>query len=230
MILSQISFSQEEIDMNWKINTFLPNIVQENFTVRNKMHIITMISDIFLTFLCLKKALLAGYLGSIDEYAKSYNLKVANKSSQTEDPGETVAVFTQNLVSGELTEQLMRYVLLNQYNHMLVRRFWLTNDFKIESLTQKIYKKLTDEDFPEQFGCRYKLRCPALEFVKYICKILSLDKNIQNQVLKLKKDLLKIVNVREFSDEAQYLDPSLSFVIPQVILSKKKKNFFKILF
>ncbi len=84
-------------------------------------------------------------------------------------------------------------------------------------MTQKIYKKLTDEDFPEQFGSRYKLRCPALEFVKYICKILSLDKNIQNQVLKLKKDLLKIVNVREFSDEAQYLDPSLSFIIPQVI-------------
>ncbi len=75
---------------------------------------------------------------------------------------------------------------------------------------------MTDEDFPEQFGSRYKLRCPALEFVKYICKILSLDKNVTNQVLKLKKDLLKIVNVREFSDEAQFVDPSLSFVVPQV--------------
>lgn len=84
-------------------------------------------------------------------------------------------------------------------------------------MTQKIFKKLTDEDFPEQFGSRYKLKCPALEFVKYVCKILSLDKNIQNQVIKLKKDLLKIVNVREFSDEAQFVDPSLTFVIPQVL-------------
>lgn len=65
-------------------------------------------------------------------------------------------------------------------------------------------------------GARYKLRCPALEFVKYICKILSLDKNVTNQVIKLKKDLLTIINVREFSNEAQFVDPSLSFIIPQV--------------
>ena len=75
---------------------------------------------------------------------------------------------------------------------------------------------MTDEDFPDHFGCRYKLRCPALEFVKYICKVLNLDKNVQDQVIKLKKDLFTIINVREFSDEAQYIDPSLSFVIPQV--------------
>lgn len=100
--------------------------------------------------------------------------------------------YSQNLVTGEMTEQLMR-------------------------LTQKIYKRLTDEDFPTQLGCRYKLRCPALEFVKYICKALSLDKNILTQVTKLKKDLLTIVNVREFSDEAEYVDPSLSFVVPQVL-------------
>jgi len=54
---------------------------------------------------------LAGYIGSIDEYAKSYNLKQANKPSQSQpeaEKGETVAVYTQNLVSGELTEQLMK--------------------------------------------------------------------------------------------------------------------------
>jgi len=90
----------------------------------------------------------------------------------------------------------------------------------VKRLTQKIYKKLTDEDFPHQFGTRYKLRCPSLEFVKYICKILSLDKNITNQLIKLKKDLLTIINVREFSDEAQYVDPCLSFVIPQIICQK----------
>ena len=90
----------------------------------------------------------------------------------------------------------------------------------IYRLTQKIYKKLTDEDLPHQLGTKYKLRCPALEFVKYTCKLLSLDKNITNQVIKLKKDLLTIVNVREFSDEAQFVDPSLSFVIPQILCLK----------
>ncbi len=166
--------------MNWKISNFLPEIVQENF-----------------------KALIAGYLGSINEKIREFysnQQQAANKqSSQGTDlesnSQESIVKYSQGLVSGELTEQLMR-------------------------LTMKIYKKLTDEDFPEQLGCRYKLRCPALEFVKYICKTLSLDKNVQNQVVKLKTDLLTIINVREFSDEAQFVDPSLSFVIPQVCLIK----------
>ena len=42
---------------------------------------------------------------------------------------------------------------------------------------------------------------------------------------KLKKDLLQIVNVREFSNEADYVDPSLSFIIPQVI----KNSWWKII-
>ncbi|RNA10734.1 DNA polymerase epsilon catalytic subunit A [Brachionus plicatilis] len=164
--------NKEEIEMNWKMSTFLPQIVQENFL-----------------------ALVAGYLGSINENLKVYVERLGNKTSNSEPHDMTLPKFSQELVSGELTEQLMR-------------------------LTQKIYKKLTDEDIPEQLGARYKLRCPALEFVKYVCQILALDKNISNQVIKLKKDLLTIINVREFSDEAQFVDPSLSFMVPQIICLK----------
>jgi predicted component of type VI protein secretion system len=75
--------------MNFKISSFLPPVVQENFS-----------------------NLLAGYLGSIYEALKSYNQRMANKSSQSSQPDakdvESVMTFTQNLVSGELTEQLMR--------------------------------------------------------------------------------------------------------------------------
>ena len=179
---------EESIEMNWKISSFLPLIVQENF-----------------------KTLIAGYLGSVNEtlkdlYAKQKS-KAANAHSQStdsasesgKDDSDNVVTFSQKLISGEMTEQLMR-------------------------LTQKIYKRLTDEDFPTQLGCRYKLRCPALEFVKYICHTLSLDKNIQTQVVKLKKNLLTIVNAREFSDQAQYTDPSLSFIVPQVSTRCNVKN------
>ena len=51
-----------------------------------------------------------------------------------------------------------------------------------------------------------------------------MDKNIVNQITKLKRDLLVLVNVREFSDEAQFADPSLSFVIPHVRV-QFSKNF-----
>lgn len=54
----------------------------------------------------------------------------------------------------------------------------------------------------------------------YICsslQVLSLDSNIVNQVNKLKRDLLRLVDVGEFSDDAQFRDPCHSYVLPEVI-------------
>ncbi len=94
--------NKEEIDMNWKICSFLPDI----------------------------KALVAGHLGSVSEALKDFQAKAANKSSQTEvfkDLNQylvnlinirtiyrqrkikIIVTYSQELVSGEPTEQLMRY-------------------------------------------------------------------------------------------------------------------------
>lgn len=48
-------------------------------------------------------------------------------------------------------------------------------------------------------------------------QVLSLDTNIVNQVNKLKRDLLRLVDVGEFSDEAQFRDPCNSYILPEVI-------------
>lgn len=48
-------------------------------------------------------------------------------------------------------------------------------------------------------------------------QVLSLDTNITNQVNKLNRDLLRLVDVGEFSEEAQFRDPCRSFVLPEVI-------------
>lgn len=48
-------------------------------------------------------------------------------------------------------------------------------------------------------------------------QVLSLDTNITNQVNKLNRDLLRLVDVGEFSDEAQFRDPCRSYVLPEVI-------------
>jgi len=70
--------------MNWKISSFLPDLVQENFKVFF-IQIIGFIYYIIDIFLCLKrKALIAGFLGSIAENLKEIQTKQANKSSQTE--------------------------------------------------------------------------------------------------------------------------------------------------
>jgi DNA polymerase epsilon subunit 1 len=47
--------------------------------------------------------------------------------------------------------------------------------------------------------------------------VLSLDANIEDEMFKLRRNLLKLVGVPEFSSDAQWLDPCLSIVLPEVI-------------
>lgn len=58
-------------------------------------------------------------------------------------------------------------------------------------------------------------KCPS----PLLCtpQVLSLDTNITNQVNKLNRDLLRLVDVGEFSEEAQFRDPCHSYVLPEVI-------------
>ncbi|XP_019487455.1 PREDICTED: DNA polymerase epsilon catalytic subunit A [Hipposideros armiger] len=93
------------------------------------------------------------------------------------------------------------------------------------TITQKIQKKVTgsrnvaelSEMFPVLPGSHLLLNNPALEFIKCVCKVLSLDTNITNQVNKLNRDLLRLVDIGEFSAEAQFQDPCRSYVLPEVI-------------
>ncbi|XP_029296654.1 DNA polymerase epsilon catalytic subunit A [Cottoperca gobio] len=93
------------------------------------------------------------------------------------------------------------------------------------TITQKIQKKVTgtrsvsqpSEMFPVLPGSHLPLNNPALEFIKYVCQVLSLDANIVNQVNKLKRDLLRLVDVGEFSMQAQFCDPCNSYILPEVI-------------
>ncbi|KAK5871426.1 hypothetical protein PBY51_004310 [Eleginops maclovinus] len=109
-------------------------------------------------------------------------------------------VFSQEYVSNELTQNFF-------------------------TITQKIQKKVmgtrgvnqASEMFPVLPGSHLPLNNPALEFIKYVCQVLALDANIVNQVNKLKRDLLRLVDVGEFSMQAQFSDPCNSYILPEVI-------------
>ncbi|KAG5892154.1 hypothetical protein JTB14_026392 [Gonioctena quinquepunctata] len=57
----------------------------------------------------------------------------------------------------------------------------------------------------------------ALEFVKSICHILSLDSAMKESVEELKSNLLRLISVGEFSEKAVWKDPTVSYIIPQII-------------
>lgn len=74
-------------------------------------------------------------------------------------------------------------------------------------------------DFPMLAGSHLKLNRPALELVKTCCAVLELDESASESVLQLRKNLLRMLKVREFSKEAVFEDPCLSLDLVEVVCS-----------
>ncbi|CAM9207253.1 unnamed protein product, partial [Ectocarpus sp. 4 AP-2014] len=83
----------------------------------------------------------------------------------------------------------------------------------------KKYSGSGPDAFPNKPGAARELTNPALEFIKSLCHVLSLDPTVTDEVETLRKQALAEVGVRQFSAEGQYSDPCVSFVLPDVICS-----------
>ncbi|XP_077998858.1 DNA polymerase epsilon catalytic subunit A-like [Glandiceps talaboti] len=184
---------ESEVEMNWNIMHYLPQAgaCQTNFNMIVAGYI------------------LAVYQHSVEEQRRHTpgNTPIRRRgNSQTQkvvDTGTTPSTvsFAQDLVSGELSQRLF-------------------------GITVKILKKVSGNqsnhgnaaaEFPRLPGSHLPLSNPALEFIKAVCKVLALDSNITIQVTKLKRDLLKLIGVGEFAEESTWVDPCLSYVLPEVI-------------
>ncbi|KAM3530362.1 hypothetical protein NHJ13051_001400 [Beauveria bassiana] len=72
-----------------------------------------------------------------------------------------------------------------------------------------------DYSFPDLPGSHLRPRNAILELVKSLMQILSLDKNITLEARLLRKELLALFDVREFSKEGTFTNPSESLKLPQ---------------
>jgi DNA polymerase epsilon subunit 1 len=72
--------------------------------------------------------------------------------------------------------------------------------------------------FPDVPGSILR-RNPTLQFVKYLCAIFSLSKEHHLEARMLRRDLLSILDVAEFSKEGIFSDPSESFKLSEVVCS-----------
>lgn len=77
----------------------------------------------------------------------------------------------------------------------------------------------TDRTFPKFAGSHLNLTSPTLEYIKVVCKILSLEECIDLEVFRLKTNLLSLIKKRESSEECQYKNPCLSLIVTDVICS-----------
>lgn len=58
---------------------------------------------------------------------------------------------------------------------------------------------------------------PALEFIKSLCKILTIDPSIADELDALRKNMLRLINVGEFSEKAVWKETSKSFMLTEMI-------------
>ncbi|XP_068152320.1 DNA polymerase epsilon catalytic subunit 1 [Drosophila tropicalis] len=58
---------------------------------------------------------------------------------------------------------------------------------------------------------------PGLELIRTMVKVLSVDKTLAEQINELRKNMLRLVGIGEFSDLAEWTDPCDSYIINEVI-------------
>lgn len=76
--------------------------------------------------------------------------------------------------------------------------------------------------YPERPGSHMtqdELGPPALAFVRALTQLMGLDAKVADDVALLKRRLLKVLHVGEFSAEAEFREPCLSFTLRDVICS-----------
>ncbi|KAF2353054.1 DNA-directed DNA polymerase family B multifunctional domain [Trinorchestia longiramus] len=186
------------IEMNWNLAEYLPDWcgAQTNF---NNV-IAAYISAVF-------EKVHAADAFKPGETPIRKNLTASNSTffSSTESGGtadtlEEHVRFARGLISGELAQKL----------------------FFITQKIQKRGSRKRDEDYEENENTMASLaqktnHNPAVEFVKSVCKVLSLDSSVTDQVNKLRRDLLKLCGVGEFSAEGMWQDPCISYTLPEMI-------------
>ncbi|CCK70723.1 DNA polymerase epsilon catalytic subunit KNAG_0F00540 [Huiozyma naganishii CBS 8797] len=75
---------------------------------------------------------------------------------------------------------------------------------------------LEDYKFPELPGLYLPLKNPLLELVKDLCQVMSLSKITLLEVRALRKELLKLFEIREFAKEAEFSNPCKNLIINEV--------------
>jgi len=77
-----------------------------------------------------------------------------------------------------------------------------------------------DMDFPKLPGSIKKLKNPALQLIRSLTAVFGLAKEINLEVRMLRKDLLGVLEIKEFSREGIFENPSESLKFSQVICNE----------
>ncbi|TDH74036.1 hypothetical protein CCR75_003841 [Bremia lactucae] len=104
---------------------------------------------------------------------------------------------------------------LARYSQKLVASYF--SDKLLRLLPEILRHQMNQDSFPIFVGSHLAMESPALELVKFVTAVFELEPSVEIQVGKMRRMMLKVLHTSEFSDAAQFRNPSLSFTVQDVI-------------
>ncbi|KAG0690580.1 DNA polymerase epsilon catalytic subunit [Pichia californica] len=177
----------------WQIKNYLPIILHEEFEDWVLMILDSLIKD-------RKK-----------QYAHASNAGIQARQTQI-----TQILMQQKNQETEVDiEKISKEGLCSNFRKPLLKRINVLIKKQIDVMRDPEMAK--EYEFPVLAGSHLKLSNPTLELVKYLCQILSLSRRRNMEVRMLRRDLLKLFGIMEFSEEGIFKNPSTSLVISELI-------------
>lgn len=182
-----------EIVSHWNIANYLPQGIDEYFLIlvgqfiRRRAEFQRRARE---KELAARRNSLGAHTKDEEEEKEDEELALAQEDGVASSP---IARYSQRLVASYFSDKLLRIVPeILSYN-------------------------MTHASFPVLAGSHLRMEHPALELVKFVCAVFSLEPQVDNQVNNMKRTLLKLMSTSEFSEQAVFRNPSLSFPVQDVI-------------
>ncbi|KAI0071613.1 DUF1744-domain-containing protein [Panus rudis PR-1116 ss-1] len=167
------------IEMRWNIETFLPPVIQKDF--RNVLRFFLV--ELFKTMQKSNEGPRVP-LRSLENGAPDTTQRDTAKSKELES--------SRDFILRKLTRKMLRVVGSIMERHR-------------EAMMDE--EALAGWEFPQLPGSHLEMHNPLLEFVKFSCAVFALFKEHQIEVGLLKRNLLELIGVREFAQEAIFHNP-----------------------
>ncbi|KAH8888486.1 DUF1744-domain-containing protein [Thozetella sp. PMI_491] len=189
--------------MHWQMATFLPMRLQPTFR------------DWVVEFVQLMHSIKRPATGSDPTATPRLTQLPARKGGEDDD------LSTGQIISGKAFEIPLKKeiaALINAQKREMLHPE-LAGDYSFPQLPGSYLAHLAADPSPSSAGDRKRIARsanPILELVKSLMQVLSLDKNITIEARLLRKELLAMFDVREFSKDGAFVNPSESLKISQL--------------
>ncbi|KAK3818962.1 MAG: DNA polymerase epsilon catalytic subunit A [Benniella sp.] len=195
-ILTQLN---RDIHMQWNIQQYLPLALHQEFMVTIGEFIDQVYKFRHQKQLSTVKSTMNG---SAD--AEDADTVVTNGGTKADKKNQEVVAFKKKLISQQISRRLLKV-----FPEILAKKRDSAKD------PQQAFMFA----FPRQPGSHLDLTNPTLELIKSITSVFRIDTSVEREARVLRKNLLDLIEVREFAPEAIFQNPCESFVLRGVICS-----------